>query len=136
MWTKWLMHYPVVYWVCMQTALGWQVLLTFAEQTLGTFSPCFIGCMVIFIKNNLSLFDCLHQINAFSVAVKVSYSTWRQLYVCACMHNYHRQWLKFHYPNLREERQEAENFFFAFFFSPHHPAKAGALRMAFKYREW
>lgn len=105
-------------------------------NSLGTFSPCFIGCMVIFIKNNLSLFDCLHQINAFSVAVKVSYSTWRQLYLCACMHNYHRQWLKFHYPNLREERQKAENFFFAFFFSPHHPAKAGALRMAFKYREW
>lgn len=50
------------------------------------------------------------------------------------MHNYHRQRLKFHYPILREEKQEAENFCFEFFFNPDYPAKAGPLRMAFKYK--
>ena len=54
-------------------------------KSLGTFSPCFIGCMVIFIKNNLSLFDCLCQINAFSVTVK-SILFYLKTVICMCMH--------------------------------------------------
>lgn len=33
------------------------------------------------------------------------------------MHNYHREKLKFEYPIIREEKQEAENSYFGFFFS-------------------
>ena len=54
-------------------------------KSLGTFSACFVGCMASFIKNNLSLFDCLCQINAFSVTVK-SILVYLKTVICMCMH--------------------------------------------------
>lgn len=55
-------------------------------KSLGTFSACFISCMAIFIKNNLSLFDYLCQINAFSVTKKYpSLLEDSYMYVHACI---------------------------------------------------
>lgn len=65
----------------------------------------------------------------FQSLSKLCCSAWRQLYICACIHNYHREW--FDYPILRQEKQNAENSCFGIFFCP--KAKAGALRKAFKF---
>lgn len=57
--------------------LGWQLQLMFAEsRSLGTFSPCLIGCITIFIKNNSSLFLTAYaKLTHFQSLSKVLYST-------------------------------------------------------------
>ena len=66
--------------------LHWQLHLMFAEsRSLELLSPCLIGYITIFIKNNWSVFECLFQINAFSVTVK-RILFYLKIVICMCMH--------------------------------------------------
>lgn len=65
----------------------------------------------------------------FQSLSKLCSSAWRQLYICACIHNCHREWLD--YPIRRQEKQTAENSCFRIFFCS--KVKAGALRKAFNF---